>query len=102
MAKKGRAKTVATATVEAPEETKAAQVGNLAVDLGIPGLVEFEHLGYIPHFADVKLTQPAREAVKRLSVTLDQNGARLSDGSLVKSSVPKTITWLCERLADAT
>ncbi len=75
---------------------------NIAVDLGVPSLVEFESLGYIPTFADVKLSPKGKAAVKRLALTLDQSGATLADGTLIKSSIPKTLAWMCERLADAT
>jgi len=83
------------------QSTASQPIGNVAVDLGLPALVDFENLGYMPSHADVRLTRNARDAVKRLAVTLDQHDAKLSDGSLVKSSVPKTIVWLCERLADS-
>ena len=83
-------------------EAQPRRPKNIAVDLGIPQLVDFESLGYTPTFANVKLTKKGREAAKRLAVTLDQSGARLEDGTLVKNSIPQSIAWLCERLADAT
>lgn len=83
------------------ENPVQAEAQSIAVDLGLARLLEFENMGYTPAHAEVKLSQPARTAIKRLAVTLDQKEARLADGTLVKSSVPKSITWLCERLADA-
>jgi hypothetical protein len=76
-------------------------VGNLMVDLGVPSLVELDGLGYLPSRPEVMLTPKAQEAVKRLSLTLEHKNVKLSDGTQVRNSVQKTITWLCERLADS-
>ncbi len=86
---------------KAKQEVIEKPVGNIAVDLGIPELIDFENLGYLSSRPDVTLSQRARRAIKRLSITLDQQEARLSDGTLVRGHASKTISWLCERLADA-
>ena len=74
--------------------------GNISIDLGLPDLVEFENMGYLPSRPEVILTPKAREAVKRLALTLEMKEARLSDGTQVRNSTSKSIAWLCERLAD--
>jgi hypothetical protein len=57
--------------------------------------------GYIPSRPELDLTEKARKAIKRLTLTLDQQEARLSDGTIVGTSVAKSIVWLCERFADS-
>jgi len=79
----------------------ARKAENLKVDLGVPSLIALEGEGYLPSRPEVVLTPKARSAVKRLSITLDQRGEKLSDGTLIRNSVQKSITWLCERLADS-
>ena len=84
----------------ATNRATVAPKGNISVDLGLPSLVDLQGDGYLPSRPEVMLTKKARAAVKRLSLTLDQSGAKLSDGTQVRGSAQKTIVWLCERLAD--
>lgn len=81
--------------VEAPVEAST-----LKVDLGIKQMVDLKHLGYLPSRPELVLTKKAQEAVKRLMLTLERDEAKLSDGSQVRTSVPKAIVWLCERLSE--
>ena len=74
---------------------------SVVVDLGLPELVDFADLGSLSSRPEVVLSPSARKAVKRLSLTLDMTGAKLADGTLVRGHCSKTISWLCERLADA-
>ena len=94
-----RQQTGAAAASEPGKPPTAPQ--SVVVDLGLPGLVEYESLGYLPSRPEVILSPYAREAVKRLSLTLDMQGAKLADGTLVQGHCAKTINWLCERLADS-
>jgi len=73
----------------------------IKIDLGFSDLVDLDVLGYLPSRPEVILTPKAREAVKRLALTLEQQEAVLSDGTQVRNSASKTIVWLCERLADS-
>lgn len=73
---------------------------NILVDLGFQELVEFTG-GYVPSRPELDLTPKCREAIKRLALTLEQRQERLSDGSEIRGSVPKTIVWLCEKFAEA-
>lgn len=72
--------------------------GPLMIDLGFKDLVEFSG-GYVPSRPELDLTPMCREAIKRLALTLEQRQERLSDGSEIRGSVPKTIVWLCEKFA---
>ncbi len=74
--------------------------GPLMINLGISDLVEFTG-GYVPSRPELDLTPACREAIKRLALTLEQRQERLSDGTEIRGSVPKTIVWLCERFAEA-
>lgn len=85
-----------------PETVKPEAPQTVVVDLGLPEVVDFEKLGYMSSRPEVVLSPEARRAVKRLALTLDQEEARLNDGTLVRGHASKTIAWLCERLADAT
>jgi hypothetical protein len=96
--------TVQPVPVQAPEVNPQPQVMNevesILVDLGISELIDLDG-GYIPSRPELDLTDKAKKAIKRLTLTLDQREARLSDGSIIGTSVSKTIVWLCERFADA-
>jgi hypothetical protein len=82
-----------------PEPPK--QTGKpIMVDLGIYAMVDLDG-GYIPSRPELDLTEKSRRAIKRLTLTLDQQEAKLSDGTIVGTSVAKSIVWLCERFADA-
>lgn len=94
-------RTTASRTITAAESNGVRQPQSVVVDLGLPSLVEWSDAGYLPARPEVFLSPVARKAVKRLSVTLDVNGAKLADGTLVRGHCSKTIAWLCERLADA-
>lgn len=74
---------------------------SIVIDLGVESLLGVAKSAYCSAHAQIEMTQKARLAAKRLNLTLNQMGARLSDGSIVNSSVPKTIVWLLERVADA-
>jgi len=73
---------------------------NIKVDLGFAELIDING-GYVSSRPELDLTAKARAAVKRLSLTLEQREATLSDGSQVRQSVPKAIVWLLERFADS-
>jgi len=73
---------------------------NITVDLGFAELIDING-GYVSSRPELDLTPKARAAVKRLSLTLEQREATLSDGSQVRQSVPKAIVWLLERFADS-
>lgn len=83
-----------------PHETGNKASGNILVDLGFEELINLNG-GYIPSRPELDLTDKARGAIKRLSLTLDQREERLSDGSIVGTSVSRCIVWLCERFADS-
>jgi hypothetical protein len=72
----------------------------IMVNLGFGELIDLDG-GYIPSRPELDLTEKARKAIKRLSLTLDQREERLSDGTVIGPSVAKSIVWLCERFADA-
>lgn len=70
------------------------------LDISVQGkLIDMEALGYCPYRADVIIPRSACSELKRLAMTLDANEATLSDGTLVKNSIPKTIAWMIERFA---
>lgn len=92
--------TAQSVAVEAPEVIPQVEGENILVDLGISALIDLDG-GYIPSRPELDLTDKAKKAIKRLTLTLDQREARLSDGSIIGTSVSKTIVWLCERFADA-
>lgn len=73
---------------------------NITVDLGFAELIDING-GYVSSRPELDLTPKARAAVKRLSLTLEQREATLSDGSQVRQSIPKAIVWLLERFADS-
>lgn len=77
-----------------------APVDEITVSLGFSELIDLDG-GYIPSRPELDLTDKARKAIKRLSLTLDQREERLSDGTVIGPSVAKSIVWLCERFADA-
>lgn len=67
----------------------------------IDELVELENVGYCPTRAELRIPKTAIKAVKRLAVTLDAKEERLSDGTLVKNSVPRSIAWVLEKFAES-
>lgn len=83
--------------VKSQPDAKARQPG-FALGL-LSDLIEFESVGYIPMYANVQIPKRSRKALKRLAVTLDAQEARLSDGTLVKNSVPKAVAWLIEQFS---
>lgn len=83
-----------------PAQLQKQSGKTIMVDLGIDSMVDLDG-GYIPSRPELELTEKSRKAIKRLMLTLDQQEAKLSDGTVVGTSVAKSIVWLCERFADA-
>lgn len=101
ISKTTKAATAVQATPEAkPPETPKQTGKPIVVNLGIDAMVDLDG-GYIPSRPELDLTEKSRKAIKRLTLTLDQQEAKLSDGTIVGTSVAKSIVWLCERFADA-
>jgi hypothetical protein len=83
---------------EKPEVTVSGE--EIMISLGFSQLIDLDG-GYTPSRPELDLTDKARKAIKRLSLTLDQREERLSDGTVIGTSVAKSIVWLCERFADS-
>lgn len=83
--------------VKLPQETGEM----ITVDIGISRLLELDPIAYTVTHAQIELTEKARSAIKRLSLTLAQKGERLSNGKICDTSVPFAIVWLCERFAES-
>ena len=82
-------------------QAKAVNVNNTYALGVIEDLIEFESMGYCPTRAEVEIPKDARNAIKRLAVTLDSRGAKLKNGTLVKNSIPKAIAWLVEKFSES-
>lgn len=103
--------------VQSPEVQPDPQVTNLQpneelmmiprsimVDLGISDLIEINEeiaKAYAPVHAQIALSDAAKIAIKRLSLTLSSKGAKLSNGKVCDTSVPFAVQWLCERFAES-
>ena len=109
--------TVQPIPVQSPEVNPAPQVLNLnsgesvaniqqsiMVDLGLTDLIEINEeiaKAYAPVHAQIALSDTAKIAIKRLSLTLSSKGAKLSNGKVCDTSVPFAVQWLCERFAES-
>jgi len=83
--------------VELPLETG----DTIKVELGLSMLADLDPKAYTVTHAQIELTEKARTAIKRLSLTLAQKGARLSSGKICDTSIPFAVVWLCERFSEA-
>ena len=87
-----------------PGETLANVPQSIMVDLGIADLIEINEeiaKAYAPVHAQIALSDAAKIAIKRLSLTLSSKGAKLSNGKVCDTSVPFAVQWLCERFAES-
>ena len=74
---------------------------SILIDLGFSSLIAIDPKAYCSAHAQIEMTEPARVAMKRLSLTLASSGERLSSGKVVGTSVANAIVWLCEKLAES-
>lgn len=88
-------------TKSSPKRTKPARSEFTEPSLNVNGKLIDSHGGYCPFRADVLIPSGSKPTIKRLAMTLDATGAKLSDGTLVKNSVPKAIAWLIEQFCNS-
>jgi hypothetical protein len=84
-----------------PPGMEVALEGSIQIDLGLSRLIPIDPKAYCSAHAQIEMTEPARVAMKRLSLTLASSGERLSSGKVVGTSVANAIVWLCEKLAES-